>query len=91
MAIDVGDFFRLTPTRDVTALVGNQPYVRYQTHAGEDCTASREAALRTADPVSASSRARQEHTDGRPLPRRLCGEACDLDARFAPPLEHTTA
>jgi adenine-specific DNA-methyltransferase len=46
VAIDVGDFFRLTPTRDVTALVGNPPYVRYQTHAGEDRTASREAALR---------------------------------------------
>lgn len=44
--IDVGDFFRLEPTRDVTAVVGNPPYVRYQTHAGDDRTASRAAALR---------------------------------------------
>ena len=32
--ISVGDFFRLEPTRDVTAIVGNPPYVRYQGHKG---------------------------------------------------------
>lgn len=46
VAIEVGDFFRLEPTHDVTAVVGNPPYVRYQSHAGEDRTASRAAALR---------------------------------------------
>lgn len=44
--IEVGDFFRMEPTRDVTAVVGNPPYVRYQTHAGDDRAASRAAALR---------------------------------------------
>lgn len=44
--IAVGDFFHLEPSRDVTAVVGNPPFVRYQTHSGEDRTASRAAALR---------------------------------------------
>ncbi|WP_240796068.1 class I SAM-dependent DNA methyltransferase [Yimella sp. RIT 621] len=43
--IHVGDFFDVTPTRDVSAVVGNPPYVRYQGHSGEDRVKSRRAAL----------------------------------------------
>lgn len=44
--VSVGDFFAMTPTGDVTAVLGNPPYVRYHAHAGADRVASRAAALR---------------------------------------------
>lgn len=44
-AIAIGDFFGTTPTKDVTAVVGNPPYVRYQGHTGDDRLRSRRAAL----------------------------------------------
>lgn len=44
--IEVGDFFGAEPTKDVHAVIGNPPYVRYQAHVGTDRAASRAAALR---------------------------------------------
>lgn len=41
----VSDFFDVAPTRDVSAVVGNPPYVRYQGHAGADRAKSQRAAL----------------------------------------------
>ncbi|MFE4468054.1 N-6 DNA methylase [Leifsonia sp. NPDC056824] len=44
--IDVGDFFLVDPSPRFDAVVGNPPYVRYQSFSGESRVRSRGAALR---------------------------------------------
>jgi adenine-specific DNA-methyltransferase len=42
----VGDFFTLDPTGSYDAVIGNPPYVRYQSFSGDSRALSRKAALR---------------------------------------------
>ncbi|GAB17998.1 hypothetical protein GOEFS_044_00340 [Gordonia effusa NBRC 100432] len=44
--VDVGDFFLREPVAEFDAVVGNPPYVRYQSFSGESRRRSRAAALR---------------------------------------------
>lgn len=52
VAVQVSDFFLLTPTGTYDAVIGNPPYVRYQDFSGEARSRSRGAALRGGVPLT---------------------------------------
>lgn len=50
--VQVGDFFTIAPSSSYDVVIGNPPWVRYQSFSGEARARSREAALRAGVPMS---------------------------------------